>query len=231
MKATKPKIFGLILAGGYSQRMGRDKAYLEFHGKPQIEHAFDLLKKYCAKVFISIRPKQKLSFPHLSHVIPSAPTVITAKAGIQNLSFLIEDIHPFIDIGPLGGILSAMKEYPHADWLVMACDLPFVTDETIQTLLALRDPQKQATAFISIQDAQPEPLCAIWEGHAYGSFLKLFNERIHCPRKILMKSNTRLIKQNNPHWLDNINTPEEYEIIKNDSVIARSEATKQSLSF
>ncbi len=114
-------------------------------------------------------------------------------------------------IGPLGGILSAMKEYPDADWLVLACDLPFITDETIQTLLDMRDPQKTATAFISTQDALPEPLCAIWEGHAYDSILKLFNEGIHCPRKVLIKSNTHLLKQNNPHWLDNINTPEEYK--------------------
>lgn len=192
MKALKPKIFGLILAGGYSQRMGQDKAYLEFHGKPQIEHVYDLLKKYCVEVFLSKRKDQK-AYKHFD---------------------CINDCPEFSDQGPLGGILSAMKEYPNADWLVVACDLPFVTDETIQTLLAFRDPQKAASAFISTQDALPEPLCAIWEGHAYGSILKLFNDGTHCPRKILIKSNTRLINPNNPHWLDNINTPQEYEQIK-----------------
>jgi len=192
MKATKPKIFGLILAGGYSRRMGQDKAYLEFHGKPQIEHIFNLLKKYCVEVFLSKRKDQK-AYKHFDY---------------------INDGREFSNHGPLGGILSAMKKYPNADWLVIACDLPFITDETIQTLLTLRDPQKQATAFISTQDASPEPLCAIWEGHAYGFILKLFNDGIHCPRKILLKSNTYLIKQNNPHWLDNINTPQEYEQVK-----------------
>jgi len=192
MKATKPKIFGLILAGGYSRRMGRDKAYLKFHGKPQIEHIFDLLKKCCVKIFLSKRKDQK-AYKHYD---------------------CINDAPEFSNHGPLGGILSAMKEYPNADWLVIACDLPFITDETIQTLLALRDPQKTASAFISTQDALPEPLCAIWEGHAYGSILKLFNDGIHCPRKILIKSNAHLLKPNDPHWLDNINTPQEYEEIK-----------------
>jgi len=218
MKATKPRIFGLILAGGYSRRMGQDKAYLKFHGKPQIEHLYDLLQKYCVKVFISIRPGQKLSFPNTSVGNPendiSGPP--TNAFGGDNA---IEDIHPFINIGPLGGILSAMKEHPNADWLVLACDLPFVTDETIQTLLKYRDPQKTANAFISSQDALPEPLCAIWEGHAYKSILKLFNDGILCPRKVLIKSDAHLLVPHDPHWLDNINTPEEYKQIKNTSLL------------
>jgi len=193
MKATKPKIFGLILAGGYSRRMGQDKSLLEFHGKPQIEYIYDLLQKCCGQVFLSKRADQKT---------------------YKNIPF-INDVNEFADHGPLGGILSAMKEYPDASWIIMACDLPFVTEETIQTLLVQRDPQKTATAFISTQDALPEPLCAVWEGHAYDSILKLFNEGIHCPRKILIKSNVCLLQQTNPHWLDNVNTPQEYEQIKN----------------
>jgi molybdopterin-guanine dinucleotide biosynthesis protein A len=194
MKATKPKIFGLILAGGFSRRMGQDKALLEFHGKPQVEYVYDLLKQYCEEVFLSKRKDQ---------------------ASYKNFD-CIDDAPEFSNHGPLGGILSAMKKYPNADWLVIACDLPFISDETIQTLLTLRDPQKTATAFISTHDDLPEPLCAIWEGHAYGPILKLFNDGIHCPRKVLIKSNTHLLKQNDPRWLDNINTPEEYEQIKNE---------------
>jgi molybdenum cofactor guanylyltransferase len=192
MKATKPKIFGLILAGGYSRRMGQDKALLEFHGKPQLEHAFDLIKKYCGQIFLSKRKDQK-KYKHFD---------------------CIDDAREFSNHGPLGGILSAIKKHPDANWLVMACDLPLITDETIQTLLIHREPQKQATAFISTQDGKPEPLCAIWEGHAYKHILKLFHEGVHCPRKILTLSNTHLLKQTDPRWLDNINTPQEYEQIK-----------------
>ena len=192
MKVTKPKIFGLILAGGYSRRMGQDKALFEFNGKPQVEHIYDLLQKYCSKVYLSKRTDQK-------------PYKAIAS---------INDSDKFFNQGPLGGILSAMKEHPDADWLVVACDLPFITEDTIQTLIKHRNPQKQATAFISTQDALPEPLCAIWEKHAYDFILKLFNEGIHCPRKILIKSNTHLLKQTNPHWLDNINTPQEYEQVR-----------------
>jgi molybdopterin-guanine dinucleotide biosynthesis protein A len=193
MKVIKPKIFGLILAGGYSRRMGQDKSLLEFHGKPQIEYVHELLQRSCVEVFLSKRKDQR-SYKDLN---------------------VINDREEFSGHGPLGGILSAMKEHPDASWIVVACDLPFITGETIQTLLAHRAPQKIATAFISTHDGLPEPLCAIWEGHAYDLILKSFNEGIHCPRKVLIKHDAQLLQQDNPHWLDNINTPQEYEQIKN----------------
>jgi len=172
--------------------MGRDKALLEFHGLPQIEYIDGLLRTFCGEVFLSQREDQK---PY------------------KNIPF-ITDAPEFSGQGPTGGILSAMRKYPDVSWLVLACDLPFVTDETIQTILNLRNAQKTATAFISSSDGLPEPLCALWEGHAYRPVLKLFNEGIHCPRKILIKSDTCLLKQTNPHWLDNVNTPQEYEQVK-----------------
>jgi len=193
MKAIKPKVFGLILAGGHSRRMGQDKTLFEFNGKPQVEYIYDLLQSYCSKVYLSKRIDQK---------------------SYKDIAF-INDSHEFSNQGPLGGILSAMKAYPQANWLVLGCDLPFITNDTIQTLVNNRNPQKQATAFISTQDTLPEPLCAIWEGHAYNSILKLFNKGVHCPRKVLIKSDTHLLEQSNPHWLDNINTPQEYNQAKN----------------
>jgi molybdopterin-guanine dinucleotide biosynthesis protein A len=189
MKATNPKIFGLILAGGFSRRMGRDKAYLEFHGKPQVECVDELLRQCCAEVFLSKRADQK---PY------------------KNFPF-INDMDQFAGHGPISGILSAMKQYPEVSWLVLACDLPYVNEEALQALLDHRDMKKAATAFVSSQDALPEPLCAIWEAHAYEHILKLFNEGTHCPRKILIKSDTHLLEQGNPRWLDNINTPQEYD--------------------
>ena len=188
MNMEKNKLFGLILAGGHSKRMGQDKALLCYHGKPQVEYVRDLLEGVCAKVFVSGR----------------------SYFGIP----LIEDRPPFMDAGPLGGILSAMTTHPDASWLVMACDLPFVTKETIQYLIENRDPAKAATAFISTSDGLPEPLCAIWEANGFKAFLELFRKGLHCPRKTLIKTNTHLLIQQDPHWLDNVNTPQEYQQIK-----------------
>jgi molybdopterin-guanine dinucleotide biosynthesis protein A len=190
LNMTKIKnLYGLILAGGFSRRMGQDKALMNYHGKPQIEYVQNLLEISCEKVFLSKRNNQ----PTYKNITP------------------IDDGSEFLNIGPLGGILSAMKAYPNVSWLVMACDLPFVSSETLEVLIKSRDHQKIATAFKSTHDSLPEPLCAIWEGQAYSSILEFLEKGIHCPRKVLIKSDSYLIDQSNPRWLDNINDLKEFE--------------------
>ncbi|MBI3315335.1 MAG: NTP transferase domain-containing protein [Candidatus Omnitrophica bacterium] len=185
MNTEKNKLFGLILAGGHSQRMGQDKALMSYHGKPQAEYVRDLLAGVCAGVFISGRPYSGMP--------------------------AIEDMPSFADAGPLTGILSAMTAHPKASWLVMACDLPFTDGKTLRYLIENRDPAKAATAFISTHDGLPEPLCSIWEAGGYEHFISIFKQGARCPRQTLAKSDTHLIAQQNPRWLDNVNTPEEYQ--------------------
>ena len=187
---TKIKnLYGLILAGGFSKRMGQDKALMVYHGKPQIEYVHELLNSHCEQVFLSKRFNQQAY-----NQFPS-----------------INDDQEFLDIGPLGGILSAMKAYPDASWLIMACDLPFVTHHTLEYLIMNRDNQKIATAFKSVYDGFPEPLCAIWEGQGHKNILEFLKNGIRCPRKILINSNSHLLEQKNPQWLDNVNDKNEYQ--------------------
>ncbi len=56
--ASQAPLYGLVLAGGFSRRMRRDKARLRIHERPQVEHALKLLSAFCAEVFVSIRPEQ-----------------------------------------------------------------------------------------------------------------------------------------------------------------------------
>ena len=173
--------------------MGQDKSVLTYHGKTQVEHAYDLLMPFCARVIVSNRADQ------------------VGQKGHGHLPQL-HDLPQFSGIGPLGGILSAMTVYsPQAAWLVFACDLPFVTPGAIDYLIQQRDPDKIATAFISTHDQMPEPLCAIWEGHGRDTIARFLNEGVRCPRKILMKSDAHLIVQKDPRWLDNVNTAQEYK--------------------
>lgn len=187
--ADQTPLYGLVLAGGSSLRMQKDKGDLQYYGKKQSIFCCEFLSQYCEKVFLSIREDQPqaLNFPS------------------------IYDKDEFIDIGPLGGILSAMSEYPRSAWLVLACDLPFVDDETLKDLLNNRNAQKVATAYKSVHNGLPEPLCAIYEPLAKGHVEKLFSQGIKCPRKILMNSDIELLDQPNPLALENINTPEEYQ--------------------
>ena len=195
MKHTNSKPYGLILAGGYSKRMGQDKALLTFHQKPQLEHIHDMLLPFCDNVFVSTRPDQAELTPY--------------KKFPQ-----LHDLDEFSQAGPLGGIISAMKSYPGASWIVMACDLPFVTSETIHYLIERRKSELSATAYISATDQLPEPLCAIWEGHFLPDILALLKEGVKCPRKILIKSNIQLLTQQHQNWLINVNDPQEYKQFK-----------------
>ncbi len=185
-------LYGLVLTGGKSTRMKKDKSILRYHGKTQVEYSFDLLSKFCEKVFISNRKAQS-SLP--------------GHKGLPQ----IHDHPEFRDIGPLAGILSAMTEYPKVAWLALACDLPFLKPKTLQTLIKKRNQNKIATAYLSTHDGLPEPLCAIYEPQGKTQLSRFLNKGITCPRKILINSTVELLKQNDKMALENINDPVEYK--------------------
>jgi molybdopterin-guanine dinucleotide biosynthesis protein A len=183
---------GLILAGGKSSRMGKDKSVIDYHGKPQIEVAFDLLTPFCTQTFVSTR-RDQADHEHFKK-FPQ-----------------VHDDPCFEDKGPLAGILSAMKKFPTSSWLVLACDLPFVTPQTIDHLIKNRDSARIATAYKSSHDGLPEPLCALWESGYYSSILQLFKQGVHCPRKVLIRLHAQILEPLDPKALDNVNNPEEYQ--------------------
>jgi molybdopterin-guanine dinucleotide biosynthesis protein A len=183
---SRAPVYGLVLAGGRSRRMGKDKALLERDGRSQLAHAMALLGRHLERVFVSTRADQQEE---------------PERARYEQI------VDRYDDLGPLAGILSAMDEYPEADWLVVACDLPNIDDGTIMHLLANRSAGQPFTAYISSHDGLPEPLCAIWRAGSAGIVRQFADEGIHCPRKILIRSQTHLIEQADPRSLDNVNTP------------------------
>jgi molybdopterin-guanine dinucleotide biosynthesis protein A len=184
-----PEVYGLILAGGSSSRMHRDKAALEYHGKAQLERACELASRHVSQVFVSVRANQ-ISDPTRAR----RPMIVDSVAGD----------------GPAAGIRSAFAAYPHAAWLVLACDLPFLSDSALSHLIGERDPTRLATAYRSAHDGLPEPLCAIWEPAAAAALTAYQDGGGHCPRKFLMRHTPRLLEPLDARALDNINTPEEY---------------------
>lgn len=183
-------LFGLVLAGGASTRMQRDKAAIEYHGQSQLQWTFQLLSHVCAATFVSVRPDQR-----------EEPT----RAGLPQ----IMDRQP--GIGPIAGISAALQAHPKAAWLVVACDLPFLSEATLRHLVAHRDPAKVATAYRSNHDALPEPLCAIWEPVAREPLLAFIAAGKQCPRKFLINGDVALLDLPDARALDNVNTVDEYE--------------------
>ena len=187
-RITARPLKGLVLAGGRSTRMGRDKALLEFDGLPLAERAARLLDPLCGEVRLSVRMDQ------------------AAERGALGRPLLV-DRH--LDLGPAGGILSALEEDPAAAWLVLGCDLPLVTPEVLRRLLQGRDPWRVATAYDSPQDGQPEPLCAVWEPRARQRILSHLALGRPCPRQILLNSSVNRLVLESKDGLFNVNRPED----------------------
>jgi molybdopterin-guanine dinucleotide biosynthesis protein A len=191
--ADMPRVYGLILAGGKSTRMQRDKAALEYQGKTQLDRTFELASRHVAKVFVSVRANQISDPTRARH-----PMIVDSVAGE----------------GPLAGIRSALAAYPDVAWLVLACDLPFLSDAVIACLLRERESAGLgaglATAYKSAHDGLPEPLCAIWEPAAAKALAGYQAGGGICPRKFLIKQGARLLEPQDVRALDNVNTPEEY---------------------
>ena len=72
MLLNVPKLNGLVLAGGKSVRMGKDKGLINYHGLPQREHVHQLLEKYTEKTFMSCRPEQVDEFDDSCNVLPDS---------------------------------------------------------------------------------------------------------------------------------------------------------------
>lgn len=191
MNPNNPELKILLLVGGKSQRMGKDKAGLEYEGKTQLERMVSLVAPLDLETYLSVRKEQG----------SRDKTSITP----------IYDHIEFADIGPMGGMLSAFQEFPTSAFLVIACDLPFLTIETLEHLINNRDGSQFASAYRSSNDGLPEPLCAIWEPASREVLKQKLSEGIRCPRKILIQGNLKLLDLPKADALDNINTPEEYK--------------------
>src|SRR5580658_10718000 len=125
-----PPLYGLVLAGGRSTRMQRDKATLSYQGRNQLDRAMDLLGSCVAQAFVSVRTDQRAEDTRARY-----PQVVDTRDGL----------------GPIAGIAAAQAHFPDAAWLVLACDLPHLDRRVIQFLIDHRDPARSATAFRSSQ--------------------------------------------------------------------------------
>jgi molybdopterin-guanine dinucleotide biosynthesis protein A len=190
MSGAQAPLYGLVLAGGASRRMGTDKAALALHdGRTQLDWARALLARHCEAVFVSIRADQRGDPARMS-----LPVIVDQHTGA----------------GPIAGIAAAQAAHPEAAWLVLACDLPFVDDGCIAALIEHRD-GRPVVAFRSQHDGLPEPLCAIYEPSAQGAVQEAIASAHYCPRKLIMRAGVGLLEQPSTGALDNVNTPDDLQ--------------------
>lgn len=178
----------LILAGGRSRRMGRDKAtILRPDGIRQINHLLTLARSVTEDVIVSTNE------PDLSP--PGVPT--------------LADLHP--GSGPLAALEAFHTAHPSEAVLLLGCDLFLLDPATLGHLLEHRDPSRPATCFPNRLDGRPEPLCAIFEPSSLSRVAEVVARQKLCARHFLEALEPALIDLPHPAALDNANSPTELD--------------------
>ena len=138
-------ISAVLLAGGESRRMGRDKATLQWRGRPLWEWQIEKLR--------ALRPEKIL--------LSARSDVPWRPADVE----LILDVPP--SRGPLSGLASALASTETDHLLALAVDMPFMI---VVHLRALCGQVTDGMGVISMIDGKAEPLCAIYPKEARAVF-------------------------------------------------------------
>lgn len=175
---------GIVLAGGLSRRFGSPKAFARVGDEYFYECAVEALMPHCEEVVIVTRPELRSSYPAQIEVILDLPEV----AGF----------------GPLAGILSAM-EFVEADrYVVMPCDMPYVTEKVIGQLVARHD--EGVTAIEAA--GKYHPLVSVW----CRKLKSALREALENDQLSVMK----LLEKLDATWIDgHILTDHEQSVFKN----------------
>lgn len=134
-------ISAVLMAGGESQRMGRDKARLVWGGRPLWQWQMDKLRAVAPeKIFLSVRSDTNWR-----------------PADVQ----LIVDLRP--SRGPLSGLGATLGAIETDHLLVLAVDMPFMTNEHLDVLCGFAT---NGMGVVPMIDGRAEPLCAIYPKEA-----------------------------------------------------------------
>ena len=185
-----PDLSAFVLAGGRSRRMGTDKAFLPFEGRTLLARALDLLRTLTPEVGI-VGPAAKF-----------------APYGL-----VIEDVYP--GRGPLAGIHAALSASTTELNLILAVDLPFVTESLLRFIV---EQAGAADAVVTVPRIAGgyQPLCAVYRR----AFATLAQAALEAGRNkidaLFADTTTRILEEPelrrfafSAAMFDNLNTPED----------------------
>ncbi len=133
-------VTGIVLAGGRSRRLGRDKAVESIAGQALISRVLESLSHVAQELVVVVNNHEREA------ELPLPDSVVTAV-----------DIYP--DTGSLGGIFTGLSASSNQWGFVVACDMPFLNLELLEYLLSLRGGHDLVVPVI---DHRPEPTHAAY---------------------------------------------------------------------
>lgn len=146
-------LYGLVICGGQSSRMGADKSRLIYYQKPQHDHVADLLAPLCKKVIICCNVNQ----------------LSTLESDYEKLS----DLPAFVNSGPAAALLTAFAKFPGNDFLVAGCDYPYLSTSELANFLRFAEKDLTAAAFYN-QEGWYEPLLGWYSRLAAPALTEMF---------------------------------------------------------
>jgi len=155
MSRDDPRFATVVLAGGQSTRLGRDKVMEPLAGKPMLQHVLDRAVQV-RELCVIVRAEAGL--------LP----------GIDVPQLTVWSIDDLPGTGPLGGLYSGLKtafgdaeELYRAEYaFVVACDMPLLQRGLLEELRRLA-PEHEAVVPVS-EEGLPEPLCAVYSPDCIG---------------------------------------------------------------
>jgi len=183
-------ITGVILIGGKSRRMGRDKAFLEVAGKPLFERVLEVFRKSFAKVVLVGGGEERFS----GYDLP-----------------VMTDIYPGSSLGGLyTGLYRAKTDYVFAS----SCDLPFPNVEVLNYLCSLKD---GFDAVVARTAYGYEPFFALYAKSCLGPIKTQLNSGDCCAYTYYPQVRVRFVADDELAQFNrdgraflNVNTPEEF---------------------
>ena len=185
MKSFETPIL-LIACGGNSVRMGSDKSQLNYHGKPQFLHLYEISLPHFPEIYFSIQEKQKFAFSAFTNVIT--------------------DSEKFAGHGPVSGLLSGHEKFRHRSILYIGCDYPFLT---IDEILKLRSADNQTCAFYN---NFYEPLLANYSSESMDRIEVEFHSGKYSLQNFLQENSILKLTPDAPESIESVDTPDEYAI-------------------
>lgn len=187
-KTSPSGINGLVLCGGQSVRMGRDKAFIDYHGKAQCYHVYEMMQQVCDEVFLSCNATQ--------------------KEKLSKQYQYIQDNATFANAGPMTGLLSAFHLQADSAFLVVGCDYPYFTQQDMMALQEARSPAYDAVCYLNPESNFEEPLLAIYEKSCAPLLLDYYKQGNTSLRHFLKTVRTKRILPLNIKAIKSIDIPE-----------------------
>jgi len=176
----------VVLAGGNSRRMGRDKSLLSIDGKPMIEHIMDQLR------------------PNFKHLIISANDI--EKYDFLNIPVVSDQLK---GKGPLMGILSSLEKSRTDFNFVTTCDAPDINFPIVRGMLKTAEDYDAVIPMTG--DDLYEPLFAVYRKSVIDPCRELIAAGETKISKLFDRIKIKYLPLDQPHWYKNINTWEDYD--------------------